>query len=84
MCCGLATGRIFILFDKQMFPELGHWFGVKDGDPAAKALFDQHYSKHHYKDGRRPKLFVGPGEKMVLMTPGLGRVIRLAQVQVWR
>jgi hypothetical protein len=64
-----VAGRIFILFDKQMFPELGHWFGVKDGDPAAKALFDQHYSKHHYKDGRRPKLFVGPGEKMVLMTP---------------
>jgi hypothetical protein len=51
-----------------MFPEMGHWFAVKDGDPAAKALFDRHYSKHHYKDGRNPKLFCGPGYKMVLMT----------------
>lgn len=31
-------------------------------------LFDRHYSKYHYKDGRRPKLFVGPGEKLVLIT----------------
>jgi hypothetical protein len=31
-------------------------------------LYDRHYSKYHYADGRRPKLFVGPGEKMVLLT----------------
>lgn len=44
------------------------WFAVKDGDIVARSLFDRHYSRHWYKDGRRPKLFVGPGSKMVLMT----------------
>lgn len=46
----------------------GHWFAVKDGSAMARGLFNRHYSRHHYKDGRKPKLFVGPGEKMVLMT----------------
>jgi hypothetical protein len=44
------------------------WFGVKDGDPRARRLYSRHYSKYHYADGRQPKLFVGPGEKMVLLT----------------
>jgi hypothetical protein len=44
------------------------WFSVKDGDAMARGLFNRHYSRHFYKDGRNPKLFVGPGEKMVLMT----------------
>jgi hypothetical protein len=51
-----------------MFPELGHWFAVKDGHDSARAIFDRHYSRYHYKDGRKPKQFVGPGEKMVLCT----------------
>lgn len=50
-----------------MFAEM-HWYGVKDGDPAARSIFNRHYSRHWYADGRRPKLFVGPGEKLVLMT----------------
>ena len=45
------------------------WFPIKDGDAEARAFFDRHYSRKHYKDGRLPKLFVGPGEKMVLRTP---------------
>lgn len=45
-----------------------HWYAVKDGFIPARGLFDRHYSRHHYKDGRPQKLFVGPGEKMVLMT----------------
>jgi hypothetical protein len=45
-----------------------NWFATKDGDPVAKAIFDRHYSRHFYKDGRKPKLFVGPGQKMVLLT----------------
>jgi hypothetical protein len=45
-----------------------NWFSVSDGDPTARELFNRHYSRHFYKDGRRPKLFVGPGQKMVLMT----------------
>jgi len=32
-------------------------------------MFDRHYSRRKYGDKRRPVLFVGPGEKMVLMTP---------------
>ena len=45
-----------------------NWYPLKDGDPAARTLFDKHYSRYFYADGRSPKLFVGPGEKMVLMT----------------
>ena len=51
-----------------MFPALGHWYSAADGDSRARAIFDRHYSRIHYKDGRKPKLFVGPGEKMVLLT----------------
>lgn len=42
------------------------WLQRKDGDDQCRALFDRHYSRYFYKDGRKPKLFVGPGEKMVL------------------
>ena len=52
------------------------WCTVKDGDPRAFALMRRHYSYQDYKDNRRRDLsyrnrclFVGPGEKMVLMTP---------------
>ena len=50
--------------------ELGmaNWIEVHDGDDRARGLFNRHYSRHHYKDGRKPRLFVGPGEKMVLLT----------------
>lgn len=51
-----------------MFGEYGHWVAIKDGDVAARAIFDRHYSRYWYKDGRRPRLFVGPGEKIVLVT----------------
>lgn len=45
------------------------WVEVRDGDASCRSLFDRHYSRRHYKDGRKPKCFVGPGEKMVLITP---------------
>lgn len=45
------------------------WIEVRDGNDTGRAIFDEHYSRHHYRDGRRPLLFVGPGEKMVLVTP---------------
>ena len=44
------------------------WVRVKDGNLTAWALFQRHYSKYHYADGRRPKRFVGPGERIVLIT----------------
>jgi len=45
-----------------------NWYGVKDGNAIARSIFDRHYSRYFYVDGRKPKLFVGPGEKMVLLT----------------
>lgn len=45
------------------------WLEIKDGNGTARKLFDRHYSRRRYRDGRKPKLFVGPGEKVVLMTP---------------
>ncbi len=41
---------------------------VRDGDHTARSIFNRHYSRKHYADGRAPSLFVGPGEKMVLIT----------------
>lgn len=45
-----------------------HWYGAKDGDPSGIALYERHYSCHHYSDGRPRKLFCGPGGKIVLLT----------------
>jgi DNA modification methylase len=45
-----------------------HWQEFRDGNHKGLELYERHYSCYHYKDGRERKLFVGPGEKMVLMT----------------
>lgn len=44
------------------------WIPVKDGNDTGRAIFDRHYSRYHYADGRKPLLYVGPGEKLVLVT----------------
>jgi hypothetical protein len=44
------------------------WFEARDGDDRAREIFDRHYSRKRYADGRKPKLFVGPGEKLVMVT----------------
>lgn len=49
--------------------EEGPWVATRDGDETALRLFHRHYSYRPYADGRKPKIFVGPGEKMVLLTP---------------
>lgn len=42
---------------------------MRDGDDRARALYLRHYSARHYQDGRqRSPFFVGPGEKLVLLT----------------
>lgn len=46
----------------------GAWTEVRDGNPSAWEIFQRHYSRYIYADGRKPVLFVGPGEKMVLLT----------------
>ena len=45
-----------------------HWWLTKDGDADCLELYERHYSAYQYKDGRTRKLFVGPGEKVVLRT----------------
>jgi len=45
------------------------WMRTKDGDDTVRSIFDRHYSRQRYRDGRSPRLFVGPGFKIVLITP---------------
>jgi hypothetical protein len=45
-----------------------HWYLTKDGDEYCMDLFKKHYSYKCNADGRQKKLFVGPGEKLVLRT----------------
>lgn len=52
----------------HLFHDALHWRQVKDGDDWSRGLFHRHYSYRPYKDGRKPKLFVGPGQKLVLIT----------------
>jgi hypothetical protein len=51
---------------------------VRDGDHTVRCIFNRHYSRRHYADGRAPYLFVGPGQKMVLLTPDARAIF------VWR
>ncbi len=44
-----------------------YWVETKDGDPRARELADRHYSRNSKKIGHH--LFVGPGERMVLVLP---------------
>jgi hypothetical protein len=44
------------------------WWLTKDGDHKALELYERHYSKRKYKDGRIVRLFCGPGQKIVLRT----------------
>lgn len=48
---------------------LSTWIPILDGDDSARELFDRHYSRYFYADGRQPRLFCGPGFKLVLSTP---------------
>lgn len=45
-----------------------HWWEFKDGNSRALELYERHYSARQYADGRERTLFVGPGEKTVLLT----------------
>lgn len=54
------------------------WTVSRDGDRDCLAMYERHYSAYRYKDGRRRKLFCGPGFKLVLVTPDLKALF------VWR
>ncbi len=47
---------------------MADWWITKDGDVNCLALYERHYSKKRYADGRRVSQFVGPGETIVLRT----------------
>lgn len=44
------------------------WVQIRDGNPMALDIFRRHYSRYIYKDGRKPNRFVGPGERIVLIS----------------
>lgn len=44
------------------------WWITRDGDLDCLAIYERHYSAYRYADGRGRRLFVGPGEKLVLRT----------------
>lgn len=51
---------------------LAAWVPILDGDDAARRLFERHYSARRSlprRYARGTRLFVGPGEKLVLATP---------------
>ena len=54
------------------------WIIGQDGEPELRALYDKHYSSYKYRDGRKPKKFVGPGEHIVLTLPNRSALF------VWR
>jgi hypothetical protein len=71
----LSTRRIFIhlIFLRMVHPQhqrqlSRHWYLTRDGDPKALNLYERHYSCRKYRDSRKRRLFVGPGEKLVLIT----------------
>ena len=66
-----------MLADALMPPAVGprlepsvrhHWWVTLDGDLDCMGLHARHYSRYEYADGRDRKLFVGPGDKLVLRT----------------
>lgn len=44
------------------------WWITRDGDRTCLALYERHYSAYQYADGRKRRIFCGPGEKIVLRT----------------
>ena len=44
------------------------WLRVRDGDASVREVFDRHYSRRRFADGRRPKKIMGPGQYILLRT----------------
>jgi hypothetical protein len=53
------------------------WVEVRDGDLSGYAIYRRHYSARRYRV-QRQRLFVGPGYKLVLLTPAADALF------VWR
>jgi len=48
---------------------------LRDGDRDLRAFYERHYSARRYRDGRRPRKIVGPGEYLICATPEIDAVI---------
>lgn len=59
-------------------PKFRFWMPTRDADLRARAIYRRHYSYRPYADGRNPKKFVGPGERIVLLGYGIDALF------VWR
>lgn len=55
------------LFATQGITGSRFWRAARDGDPIGREIYRRHYSARRYADGRQPALFVGPGQKVVLI-----------------
>lgn len=68
----MGTGQLRLTFAESP------WIVSRDGDADCLDIFRRHYSHRPYADGRDPKLFIGPGGKLVLVTPALDALF------IWR
>ena len=70
-----ADGAVQLEFVLEESP----WIRTRDGDHNVRIIFDRHYSRRKYRDGQQQsRLFVGPGEKMVLRTANCDAIF------IWR
>jgi hypothetical protein len=58
-----------LAYQLSLIKPQGIWVTIRDGHPSGLYLYERHYSAHKYADGRIRKLFCGPGEKLVLLSP---------------
>lgn len=56
------------LFSTSTMTGSRYWRESRDGNPVGLSIYRRHYSRYVYRDGRDPALFVGPGEKTVLLS----------------
>lgn len=48
---------------------MAYWILGQDGEIELRELYKRHYSSYKYRDGRKPKKFVGPGQYICLTLP---------------
>jgi hypothetical protein len=62
------TAQLFTPGETGLEKVSANWLLTKDGDATAIRIFERHYSFQRYKDNRLRRQFVGPGQKLVLIT----------------
>jgi hypothetical protein len=62
------TAQLFTPGETGLEKVSAHWLLTKDGDATAIRIFERHYSFQRYRDNRLRRQFVGPGQKLVLIT----------------